>query len=562
MSQSLRVAACQIDTHVGNLPQNEAKITAAIAAAKAVGCRVAVLPELCVTGYPPEDLLLNESFVTASIESLERIASEVDGIVALVGCVERSEAGLHNSIAVLCDGRVQAYARKCRLPNYGVFDEQRYFSPGDSANLIDVNGVLIGLSVCEDIWFAGDPLEACVNSGAQLLINCSASPFHSGKGEERLAMLNARVSELRRAIVYCAASGAQDELVFDGQSMILAADGTLLARGLQFSDDLVYADVPIPARSSGTASLSPIASCTTSAVEATETEGLGAIKPTLSAAAELEGALVMGLRDYVRQNGFDGVLLGISGGIDSAVVATLAVDAVGADRVHAVVMPSPWSSTDTQQDARAICSNLGIERFEAPIEHLMQAYSDTLGALPSGPGDALADENVQARIRGNILMALSNRHGWLVLTTGNKSELAVGYSTLYGDAAGGFGVLKDVPKGTVYELAKLRNARSDAPIPQSIIDRAPSAELRPGQRDEDSLPPYPVLDEILRLYVERRLDREQIVAAGHDADTVQRVLVLVDRAEYKRRQYPPGIKITPLAFGRDRRMPITNGYRP
>jgi NAD+ synthase (glutamine-hydrolysing) len=290
--------------------------------------------------------------------------------------------------------------------------------------------------------------------------------------------------------------------------------------------------------------------------------GLGAVKPTLSATAEIESALIMGLRDYIRQNSFNGLIFGISGGIDSAVVATLAVDAVGAEQVHAVVMPSPWSSAETQQDARDICANLKIECNEAPIEQLMGAYAATLDSLPSGPGDALADENVQARIRGNILMALSNRHGWLVLTTGNKSELAVGYSTLYGDAAGGFGVLKDVPKGTVYELAELRNTRDDSPIPRSIIERAPSAELRPGQRDEDSLPPYPTLDEILRLYVEERLDAKQIVELGNDAATVERVLGLVDRAEYKRRQYPPGVKITPLAFGRDRRMPITNGYRP
>jgi len=562
VNQSIRVAACQIDTHVGNLAQNESRISEAISAAAAAGCSIAVLPELCVTGYPPEDLLLNDGFIDASIQTLERIASRVSGVVALVGCVERAEGAIFNSVAVLADGAIHAYARKCRLPNYGVFDEERYFKSGESASLIEVNGVLVGLSVCEDIWFSGEPIQSTVEAGAQLLINCSASPFHTGKGKQRLAMLQERVNEYKLPVVYCAASGAQDELVFDGQSMILSAAGDLLARGLQFSEDLVLADVPLITRPNSTDELAPIARCFVSVDSMIVAAGLGAVKPTLSATAEIESALIMGLRGYVRQNSFNGLIFGISGGIDSAVVATLAVDAVGAEQVHAVVMPSPWSSAETQQDARDICANLKIECHEAPIEQLMGAYAATLDSLPSGPGDALADENVQARIRGNILMALSNRHGWLVLTTGNKSELAVGYSTLYGDAAGGFGVLKDVPKGTVYELAELRNTRDDSPIPRSIIERAPSAELRPGQRDEDSLPPYPTLDEILRLYVEERLDAKQIVELGNDAATVERVLGLVDRAEYKRRQYPPGVKITPLAFGRDRRMPITNGYRP
>ncbi len=517
---------------------------------------------MALTGYPPEDLLLSEAFVTATSESLQRLASTIDGPTAIIGCVEARPEGLFNSLAIVANRSVAGFARKCRLPNYGVFDEQRYFTPAAAGTIFELNGVTIGLSICEDIWFAGEPSASAAASGARLLVNASASPFHAGKGQERSLMLAERAVEHGLPIVYSALVGGQDELVFDGQSLAVDASGRLIGRAAQFEPDLLVVDVPLPEpQPVREPRLAPVASVTAprgaAAFEPTTTTP----PPALDRIEEIEAALQLGLHDYVAKNNFSGVVLGVSGGIDSAVALTLACDSLGADRVRGVVMPSPWSSDETQSDARLICSNLNVQALELPIELAMESYSGILAAAPSGPGDALADENIQARIRGNLLMALSNRHGWLVVTTGNKSELAVGYSTLYGDAAGGFGILKDVPKGTVYELARLRNARGDSPIPLSIIDRAPSAELRPGQRDEDSLPAYPILDEILRLYVEERCDSDEIANRGLDHETVEQVLRLVDRAEYKRRQYPPGVKITPLAFGRDRRMPMTNGFR-
>ena len=560
----MRVGICQIDPTVGQLEGNAQLIIDWAAKSAAQGCQITVFPELALTGYPPEDLILNRSFVSTSTRQLERIAAEISGTVALIGCIEHRPEGLFNSVAIVASGRIHGYARKCRLPNYGVFDEQRYFNAAPAGSIVSVDDVLIGVSICEDIWFAGEPAAAVVSSGAQLLVNCSASPYHAGKGVERLEMLRNRVTEHRRPIAYCALVGGQDELVFDGQSIVLDAAGNVLAVGDQFQEQLMVVDVE-PSNSPATAGDQIVPLAVLHSSDQSVTAGPGASAPVpftaLDPDHEVEAALQLGLRAYVQKNRFNGVVFGVSGGIDSAVVATLAVDALGSDMVHAAVMPSPWSSTETQQDARDLCENLGIELFELPISQAMDAYSAMLTDVPDGPGSALADENIQARIRGNLLMALSNRHGWLVLTTGNKSELAVGYSTLYGDAAGGFGLLKDVPKQLVYRLAEVRNSRSDSPIPESIIVRPPSAELRPGQKDEDSLPPYPVLDEILRLYVEQRRDSKSIVAAGHDSETVERVIGLVDRAEYKRRQYPPGVKITPLAFGRDRRMPMTNGFR-
>jgi len=560
----MRIGICQIDPTVGDLEGNATLITDWATRSAESGCQITVFPELALTGYPPEDLLLNASFVDRAEQELRSVAKLIKSTVALVGCIERRPEGLFNAVAVVADGVIHGYARKCRLPNYGVFDEPRYFEPAESGSIISVDDVLLGISICEDIWFPGQPTADVVSAGAQILINCSASPYHAGKGAERLEMLRSRAGEHKRPIVYAALVGGQDELVFDGQSIALDASGRVLATGAQFKEDLVVVDLQ-PSRSehSADSGIRPLAQLFSDqrAPSKLSNAGLKAEpEAALDPVEEVEAALSLGLRSYVKKNRFNGVVFGVSGGIDSAVVATLAVDALGSDSVHAAVMPSPWSSAETQQDARDLCSNLGIELFELPISEAMEAYGRTLVEVPEGPGLTVADENIQARIRGNLLMALSNRHGWLVLTTGNKSELAVGYSTLYGDAAGGFGLLKDVPKQLVYQLARLRNQRSDCPIPDSIIVRAPSAELRPGQKDEDSLPPYPVLDEILRLYVEQRLDSKSIVAAGHDQTTVERVLALVDRAEYKRRQYPPGVKITPLAFGRDRRMPMTNGF--
>ena len=565
MSDTLRLALCQVNPTVGALEANRKLIETALADAFDGGATLAVLPELALCGYPPEDLLLNAAFVDACEETLAGLAETVDRGVALVGTVEAESGRLYNSVAVLANGRVHGFARKARLPNYGVFDEQRYFEPASSGTVIEVSGMTIGVSVCEDIWFPAGPCAEAAASGARLLVNCSASPFHAGKGAERLEMLRARALEHALPIAWCGLVGGQDELVFDGQSMVVDADGVVLARGKQFEPGTLLVDIPVA--DPGTPSqpvLAPVASIAIEGSGERPPAGGSApsLHPVLGPVSEIEAALQMGIRDYVEKNSFPGVVLGVSGGIDSAVVAALAADALGPDRVVGVVMPSPWSSAETQDDARRLCSNLGIGWHEIVIEPAMAAFDRMLEGIERGAGFSLSQENIQARIRGNLLMALSNRLGSLVLTTGNKSELAVGYSTLYGDAAGGFGPLKDVPKTTVYELAALRNSRPDAPIPDAILSRAPSAELRPGQRDEDSLPPYPVLDGILRLYVEERLDSSSIAAQGYEAATVEAVLGLVDRAEYKRRQYPPGVKISRLAFGRDRRMPMTNGWRP
>ena len=536
MTPELKLALCQTNPRLGDLAGNATLIADAANASASEGAELIVFPELALTGYPPEDLLLNAEFVADSMEAMETLAKQLpEGATCLVGTVWNEGNGLQNVLQVVTDGQLGIRYAKTRLPNYGVFDEARYFTPGSTPTVISVNGVKVGLSICEDIWFAGAPASECVALGAELIVNASASPFHAGKIHERIDVLAARAQEHKVPIAYCALVGGQDELVFDGQSLLIDGEGSVVARAKPFVEDRL--------------------SISLGNEQAARLE----IEPDLL--SEIEGALHLGLADYVGKNGFNGVVLGLSGGIDSAVVATLAVDAIGAENVQAAVMPSPWSSPETQADARLLASNLGIELFEFSIGPLMDAWETTLGESADGPGSALAAENIQARIRGNILMGLSNTHGWLVVTTGNKSELAVGYSTLYGDAAGGFGLLKDVPKGTVYDLARLRNSRSDSPIPMSIIERAPSAELRPGQRDDDSLPPYDRLDEILRLHIEEQTDEKAIAAAGFDGEEVARILTLVDRSEYKRRQYPPGVKITPLAFGRDRRMPMTNLWR-
>ncbi len=534
MSNSLKIALCQSDPTVGDLAGNADLIRSGAAGAAAAGADVAVFPELMLTGYPPEDLLLHPHFVEAAEAEAEKLKLSAE-IPILFGSVAKVPGGVANVLEVGGpDGLNERYS-KCRLPNYGVFDEARYFIPGETGKVVEIAGTRIGLSICEDIWHSGNPTSALAELGAEVIVNVSASPFHVGKFEERLDVLKRQAKATGLPILYTSLAGGQDELVFDGRSVVVDADGEAVGVAKAFAPDCLMVDL--------------------ADLPSTRTE------ERLDQIQEMEKALQLGLTDYVKKNGFNGVVFGLSGGIDSAVVATLAVDALGADRVHAAVMPSPWSSGETQADARQLAANLGIDLHEFSIEGSMQAYETALGSSGEGKGAALAAENIQARIRGNLLMALSNTHGWLVVTTGNKSELAVGYSTLYGDAAGGFGLLKDVPKHGVYALAEARNARSDSPIPQAIIDRPPSAELRPGQKDEDSLPPYDELDDILLRYVEHREDAATIVAAGHSRDVVDHILRLVDLAEYKRRQYPPGVKITPLAFGRDRRMPMTNAWR-
>jgi NAD+ synthase (glutamine-hydrolysing) len=570
----LRIALAQIDPTVGDIDGNAAKIAEWIGRAVAAGADLAIFPELCVPGYPAEDLYLKRHFVEANRAAVEELARAVGEMVALVGFAEPVAGGgdhrhAHNSLAVLSGGAVRAVYRKNRLPNYAVFDEQRYFIPGAEPVTVEAAGMRVGLTVCEDLWEEGPPAESEAGEGAELIANPSGSPYHRGKGREREAMFAARARAYGTHLAFCNLVGGQDELVFDGHSFVVDPSGEVIARAAQFEEELLVCEIP----ASGPTHL---------------TEPL----PDL---AEVYGALVLGLRDYVRKNGFRHVGVALSGGIDSALVALLAADAVGPENVSCVVMPSPHSSDETQRDARTIAANLGAEAIEIPIEPAMAAYGEALAgafgtpsptgafapnpdgtgkvrthegaaeALPRDPARPsepdLAAENIQARIRGNVMMALSNKHGWLVLTTGNKSEMSVGYATLYGDMAGGFAAIKDVPKTLVYELVRHRNEEAGTElVPASVLEREPSAELRPDQLDSDTLPPYELLDRVLEAYVERDEGREEMVAAGMPGEVVDEVMRMVDRSEYKRRQAAPGIRITPKAFGRDRRLPITNRF--
>jgi NAD+ synthase (glutamine-hydrolysing) len=569
----LRVALAQLNVTVGDLRGNERAIGDATARAREAGAQLVVFPELTLTGYPPEDLLLKEHFLREATAALERLAEQTRGVVALVGFPERVE-DVYNAVAVLADGAVRAVYRKVYLPNYGVFDEQRYFQSGEGGAMIELGETRIGLTVCEDVWEPGPPASDEALAGATVIVNLSASPYHFGKGAERERMLAQRARDNIAAVVFCNLVGGQDELVFDGHSLVIDHEGRVIARAPQFAEDLLVADLDLegpralrlrdtrqrPAARRAAVRVPTLAHLQAPGDGAPGAPG-GPVAPLLEAPAEVYAALVLGLRDYVGKNGFAHVVLGLSGGIDSALTACVAVDALGPERVTVAIMPSPYSSSGTQDDARALAANLGVQAFELDIAPVMRAYDETLEDAFAAREPDVTEENLQARARGNLLMALSNKFGWLVLTTGNKSELSVGYSTLYGDLAGGFGVLKDVPKSLVFELTRHRDALAGGRlIPASIIDRPPSAELRPDQRDEDSLPPYERLDPILEGYVEDDLGREALLARGHDPEDVDAVIRLVDLAEYKRRQQPPGIKVTSKAFGRDRRLPITNRW--
>ncbi|HTN22519.1 MAG TPA: NAD+ synthase [Solirubrobacteraceae bacterium] len=574
MTAPLRIALAQMNPVVGDISGNETKIAGQIAAAREAGAQLVVFPELALTGYPPEDLLLKEHFLADARAALERLAADAQGIVAIVGYPERA-VDVHNAAAVLADGAVQASYRKLHLPNYGVFDELRYFQPGARGATLEIDGVTVGLTICEDIWQPGPPLSDEALTGARIIVNLSASPYHAGKGSSRARMLAQRARDDLTIVAFCALVGGQDELVFDGDSVILDHEGAVIARAPQFQETLLVAD--LDPTTAGSARLRDTRRRAPAAAAAGSVDRLGSftvgrpagiaevrpvVAPVLDEVEEVYEALVLGTRDYARKNGFAHVVLGLSGGIDSTLVALIAADALGPECVTAVTMPSPYSSVGTRSDARALAENLGIELLELPIEPMMRGYDDALGGVFAGREPDLTEENLQARIRGNLLMALSNKFGWLVLTTGNKSEMSVGYSTLYGDSAGGFAVIKDVPKLLVYRLARHRDERAGGGlVPPELFTRAPSAELRPDQRDDDSLPPYEVLDVILEGFIEHDLGREQLIARGLDAADVDRVIALVDRAEYKRRQQPPGIKVTTRAFGRDRRVPITNRYR-
>ncbi|HEX8119681.1 MAG TPA: NAD+ synthase [Solirubrobacteraceae bacterium] len=571
----MRLALAQINATVGDLAGNERKIVERLAEARDAGARIVLFPECAVSGYPAEDLLLKDHFLADCRATIDRIAEHTDGLVAVVGFPERAH-DVFNSAAVLADGEVKAIYRKMHLPNYGVFDEVRYFQAGEQPALIEVDGVLVGLTICEDIWQPGPPASIEALAGAQLLVNLSASPYDHGKPRRRENMIIQRSRDYVAPVAFCALVGGQDELVFDGHSFVCDHEGTILARSRGFTEDLLVCDVdPSATRRARLRDtrhrvaareleheVPTVAICEREPALAGAQTLEPALAPFLDSDAEVYAALVTGLRDYVEKNGFDHVVLGLSGGIDSTLVVVLAVDALGADRVSAVSMPSRYSSEGTRSDAQVLAENLGIDFRELPISDPMDVYDRLLAEAFTGRDADITEENLQARIRGNVLMALSNKFGWLVLTTGNKSELSVGYSTLYGDTAGGFAVIKDVPKTLVYRLVDVRAHRDDrSPIPESIVTRPPSAELRPDQKDQDSLPDYDTLDGILEAYVEEDLGREQILARGYEEDVVDRVLRLVDLAEYKRRQNPPGIRITSKAFGRDRRMPITNRYR-
>jgi NAD+ synthase (glutamine-hydrolysing) len=581
-STNLRLALAQIDPTVGDIEGNVRLISESIERARDGGAQLVLLPELCVSGYPPEDLLLRRDFLTTVGQGLDAVASGVEGIVALVGFPERVERSpeelehfdplidpppppAHNALAIVADGEVRGVYRKCDLPNYGVFDERRYFEPGTEPALIEVDGLRIGLTVCEDIWHPGFPEREEAAAGARLIVNSSASPYHRGKGNARDSMVADRARSYGAAFALCNTVGGQDELIFDGGSVVIGADGEVLARAAQFQPELLICDLVLPptVQTDGASSAREVPTLAelSSGADPSDPVEPRIADPLPSEEAEVYAALELGLRDYVEKNGFEHVVVALSGGIDSALVALIAADALGPDRVSVVVMPSPNSTGETQADARTIAANLGVELIEISIAEAMEAYGHALGPAFEGAEPGLAEENIQARIRGNLVMALSNKFGWLVLTTGNKSELSVGYATLYGDMAGGFAVIKDVFKLLVYRLVRWRNESEGRElIPASVLERPPSAELRPDQLDEDSLPPYEVLDRILEAYVERDEGVEDLVAKGLPEETVMEVVRLVDRAEYKRRQAPPGIRVSNKAFGRDRRMPITNRF--
>jgi NAD+ synthase (glutamine-hydrolysing) len=529
----LRLALAQTNSVVGDLDGNAARAVEWIAAARGQGADLVLLPELAVTGYPPEDLLLRPGFVRAAERTVEELARHVDGITALVGAPRLDGGAVYNACFVLAGGAIRDVYRKHHLPNYGVFDEARYFKPGDDRVLVDVAGTRVGLTVCEDIWIPGPPASELGAAGAQLVANISASPFHLGKEREREEIVGRCARDNGCAVALCNMVGAQDELVFDGHSVVVGADGEVLARAAGFEEELLVVEL-------GAA---------------------GSVAPPGDELEQMRLALELGLRDYVTKNGFGDVVVGLSGGIDSALTAALCVEALGAERVHGVSMPSRYSSEGTRGDARRLAESLGIDFREIAIEPVVEGFTSALASSFEGRGPDLTEENLQARIRGTLLMALSNKFGWLVIATGNKSELSVGYSTLYGDLAGGFALIKDVFKTDVFRLSRRLNERARGElIPQTIIDRAPSAELRADQLDEDSLPPYAKLDRVLEAYVELDRSREELEADGFDPDVVGRALGMIDRAEYKRRQAPPGVKLRPKAFGRDRRTPITNRW--
>jgi len=585
--RQLRLGLAQVNPTVGDLEGNAAMVIEHIARAREAGVDLLAFPEMTITGYPPEDLLLKPAFIERAIASTRALVPHTRGMTVVVGTVDR-DYDLYNAAAVLHDGAWVGTYRKRYLPNYGVFDENRYFMPGTRNPVFVRGGTTVGVNICEDIWYPGGPVEEQVlRGGAEIVINLSASPYHAGKAQQRKRMLCTRAADNLAVVCYVNLVGGQDEIVYDGCSLVVDEQGHVLVEGPAFEEDLVITDVDLEAvfgvrlhdprlrkgrALDGGEATQRIELPEAGASEAGATEGgvatAVASKPALGArrapapmeyVAEVYRALVVGTSDYVRKNGFETVVLGLSGGVDSSLTACIAVDALGADHVIGVAMPSRYTSDASREDAAALAEALGMRLDNIPIDGVFDAYGRTLAPSFEGASPDITEENLQARIRGNYLMALSNKFGWLVLTTGNKSEMSVGYSTLYGDMAGGFAVLKDVYKTTVYELARWRNSR-DAVIPERTLTRAPSAELKADQTDQDTLPAYEALDPILRMYVEEDRSVREIVEMGFDEPMVRQVIRMVDRAEYKRRQSPPGVKITPRAFGKDRRLPITNRW--
>lgn len=580
---TIRIALAQINTTVGNFTGNTARIISSIEQARQAGADIVAVPELALTGYPPEDLLLKPQFIAANLKALDEVIAASTGIVSIVGFVDKT-TDIHNAAAVICDGELKGVYHKTFLPNYSVFDEYRYFDAGQSAPIFAYGDALLGVNICEDIWYPGGPTQVQALAGAQVIINISASPYHAGKGKDRERMLATRAEDNAVALAYVNLIGGQDELVFDGQSLVIDERGHILARGKLFEEDLIVTDINIervfkerlhdPRRRqdrieliSGAGSIQRISlrekpfEFQRASLTARQDENRATLPE------EVYQALVVGTHDYVLKNGFKGVVIGLSGGIDSALTACVAVDALGAENVTCVFMPTRFSASESARDAEALAKNLGVAYHVVPIEETFNQYLKMLQPMFDNTPMGVAEENIQARVRGNILMALSNKFGAMVLTTGNKSEVSVGYCTLYGDMCGGYAVIKDVPKLLVYELSNYINQRDGKEtIPEYIITRPPSAELREDQKDVDSLPPYEVLDEILDLYVEEDWSIEAIITekagvSGFDEATVRRIARLVDLNEYKRRQAAPGVRITPRAFGRDRRMPITNKFR-
>ena len=574
--RTLRIALAQINATVGDLAGNREKIISHIHRAREAGAALVAFPEMAVTGYPPEDLLFKPRFIEANLRSLDKIVAATEGIAAIVGFVDRKD-DIYNAAAVICNGKLHDVYHKTYLPNYGVFDEDRYFQAGAQARTCQLNGVALGVNICEDIWYPGGPARSQTLSGdAELIVNISSSPFHDGKRLARERMIATRASDYGAVLAFCNLVGGQDELVFDGGSLAVDQDGEVVARAPRFREDLLVADLDVESvfrhrlhdprrRKDKHASETQTARVVLPDVLPIPTDTpapLPTEEPPPDRLSNIYGALVLGTRDYVRKNGFEKVLVALSGGIDSAFVAVVAMDALGPENVICATMPSQYSSDATRGDAVQMADDLGLRLLTLPIQGIFDQYLAELSDAFEGRPPGIAEENIQPRIRGNLLMALCNKFGWIVLTTGNKSEMSMGYATLYGDMAGGFAVIKDIYKTLVYELVDYRNARPDGPaIPESIITRPPTAELREDQFDTDSLPPYPVLDPILKAYVEDDRSLAEIVSMGYEEELVQRVLKTVDLNEYKRRQSPPGVKITSRAFGRDRRLPITNRCR-